>query len=85
MRELEVAIAALDDSGFRMSASSKIDVEGHELPVLKGAFKTLEADRPSLIIEILERLNGNAFADILRYTAQFSYGCYRLADDDFSR
>ncbi len=81
VRELEVAIAALDDFRLQDVGIIKIDVEGHELPVLKGAFKTLEADRPSLIIEILERLNGNAFADILRYTAQFSYGCYRLADD----
>ncbi len=31
----------------------KIDVEGHELQVLKGMRKTLEADQPSLIVEIV--------------------------------
>ena len=76
--ELDVAVAALDDFQLQGVGIIKIDVEGHELPVLKGSFKTLENDRPSLIVEILERLNGNSFSDILKYTAQFSYLCYQL-------
>jgi FkbM family methyltransferase len=77
--EQELPIAMLDDFGLQDVGLIKIDVEGHELAVLRGAVKTLERDRPSLIVEIVERMNGQAFAEISQLTAGLSYGCYRLA------
>ena len=77
--EQELPIAMLDDFDLRDVGLIKIDVEGHELAVLRGAVKTLERDRPSLIVEIVERMNGQSFAEISRLTAGLSYGCYRLA------
>jgi len=77
----ELPVAMLDDFALRDVGVVKIDVEGHELAVLRGAVKTLERDRPSLIIEIVERMNGQAFAEIKRLTAGLSYGCYRLSGD----
>lgn len=35
--------------------------------------------RRSLIIEIVERMNGHAFAEITRLTFTLAYGCYRLS------
>jgi FkbM family methyltransferase len=77
--EQDLPIAMLDDFDLKDVGLIKIDVEGHELAVLRGAVKTLERDRPSLIIEIVERMNGQAFAEITRLTSALSYGCYRLA------
>lgn len=42
----------------------KIDVEGHELSVLRGGFATLERDRPVLLIEAEERHHPDAVASI---------------------
>jgi len=77
----ELPVAMLDDFALRNVGVIKIDVEGHELAVLRGAIKTLERDRPSLIVEIVERMNGQAFAEITRLTSDLSYGCYRLSGD----
>jgi len=77
--EQELPIAMLDDFGLQDVGLIKIDVEGHELAVLRGAVKTLERDRPSLIVEIVERMNGQAFAEISQLAAGLSYGCYRLS------
>lgn len=49
----------------------KIDVEGHELDVLKGADKTLQHLTPTLIIEINEK--GNNIHEIFRLLNHYSY------------
>jgi len=76
--EQELPVAMLDDFLLRDVGIIKIDVEGHELAVLRGATKTLERERPSLVIEIVERMNGHAFGEIVQLTGDLSYGCYRL-------
>ena len=45
----------LDDFSFDNIDLIKIDVEGHEGSVLKGAIKTIEKNKPSIIIEMEER------------------------------
>lgn len=74
-----LAVAMLDDFELQNVGIIKIDVEGHELAVLRGAIQTLERNRPSLIIEIVEKTNGHSFAEIVQLTSQLSYTCYRLA------
>src|SRR5262249_35163697 len=54
----ELPVAMLDDFELKDVGVIKIDVEGHELAVLRGAAKTLEREKPSLIVEIVERRNG---------------------------
>jgi FkbM family methyltransferase len=50
--ERDVRVAPLDD--FKISGVDfiKIDVEGHEIEVLKGAAATIEASRPNVLIEL---------------------------------
>lgn len=48
----EVPIRRLDDFGFRDVTFMKIDVEGHEPKVLRGAEATIAASRPVLLVEI---------------------------------
>ncbi|HLB06856.1 MAG TPA: FkbM family methyltransferase [Alphaproteobacteria bacterium] len=56
--EIEVETRALDDYGFDDVGFIKIDVEGFELAVLKGARETLRRCRPALLVEIEEAHSG---------------------------
>ena len=57
-------IRTLDSFGFASVGLIKIDAEGHEEAVLKGAADTLSRWRPSLIVEIEERHNPGGLARI---------------------
>jgi len=50
-----VKIATLDSFQLGNVSFVKIDVEGHELPVLEGAKQTLAKHRPTVLIEIKEK------------------------------
>ncbi|WP_158810394.1 FkbM family methyltransferase [Beijerinckia sp. L45] len=47
-----VPVEVLDDLGVIDADLIKIDVEGHELSVLRGAVKTINAGRPVILIEV---------------------------------
>lgn len=53
--EKVVKVAPLDDFGIGDVDFIKIDVEGHEVEVLKGAADTIERSRPVVLIEIKEK------------------------------
>lgn len=55
LTQIMVRTASLDSFDFRDVGFVKIDVEGHEEAVLRGARSTLMRDMPNLIIEIEER------------------------------
>jgi FkbM family methyltransferase len=50
--EKECRVAPLDEFAITAVDFMKIDVEGHELEVLKGAAKTIEQSRPVVLIEV---------------------------------
>lgn len=50
--EVPVRIAPLDSRGLDEVDFIKIDVEGHELAVLRGASKTIEKNRPVILVEV---------------------------------
>ena len=67
--EKHVSITTLDSYNIDSVSLIKIDVEGHEAEVIKGAFQTLRRNRPVIIIEIkqpnLDEVN--ALFDELNY------------------
>jgi FkbM family methyltransferase len=68
---IEVSLDTLDNiiAKARLServALLKIDVEGHEPQVLRGAFNTLVADRPVVLYEALSSESARASAELLR-------------------
>ncbi len=53
---VEVRRITLDSLGLTDVRFVKLDIEGHELPALRGAAETVRRDRPVLLIEVEERI-----------------------------
>ncbi|OBF20447.1 methyltransferase [Mycobacterium kubicae] len=73
---IEVAVRRLDDLRLDGVGLIKIDVEGHELAVLRGATETLTRDRPAIVVEAEERHHRNAVADITALLGDLGYAGY---------
>ena len=75
----EVELARLDDCAREPVGFVKIDVEGHELAVLRGADRVLREDGPNLLIEAEERHRPGAVADVAGLLAGYGYrGLFRV-------
>jgi FkbM family methyltransferase len=74
--EIEATLKRLDDFGFAKVDFIKIDVEGHEIEVLKGAAKTIEAGRPIVLVE----LKKEHVREVDSWFKQFEYKHCRLED-----
>lgn len=85
MRAIEVKFVPLDillNSLGRSISFIKIDVEGFELSVLEGARKTLENNKPSLLVEIdgdPSDIDSNADY-VLKFLRAFNYKPYIFVD-----
>lgn len=73
-----VPIQPLDAFGLKDLAFLKIDVEGHELSVLRGAQQTITKNRPALLIEIEERHSDNSIEETVDYLTSTGYRCFYL-------
>lgn len=58
----------------------KIDVEGHELSVLKGGIAVLERDGPSIVVEAEERHKPGAVKNLIDFLISRGYKGYFLLD-----
>ena len=70
---IAVATRRLDSYRFKNVGFIKIDVEGHEEQVLRGALDTLRASRPTLLIESEERHNAGSLARVTALLAGLGY------------
>lgn len=73
LRPLQVETRRLDAYGFDDVGIIKIDVEGHELAVLRGAEQTIRRCRPVLVVEIEERHHPGKSWEIIRYILGLGY------------
>ena len=64
VREIEVPIRTLDSFRLANVGFIKIDVEGHEPAVLRGARALLAASHPALLMELELRHNPTVFEDV---------------------
>jgi len=77
----EVELARLDDCAHEPVGFVKIDVEGHELAVLRGADRVLREDGPNLLIEAEERHRPGAVAEVAGLLAGYGYrGLFRAGE-----
>jgi FkbM family methyltransferase len=75
-REIKVETTTLDALALRDVAVIKIDVEGHELAVLRGGRRLIERDRPALLVEIEERHHPGGSAAVFALFDELDYRCY---------
>jgi FkbM family methyltransferase len=71
---VKVPVRTLDSFALPEVAFVKIDVEGHEVAVLRGAIETLRHCRPVVLIEVKEANEET----VLRYFEELGYERYRL-------
>jgi len=67
--EKTVQLKTLDSFGIENVSFIKIDTEGHELEVLRGAVQTMNSNRPVAIIEVMDRNRES----IMDYFKQLDY------------
>ena len=72
-RDLAVSCKPLDSYGLKDVGFLKIDVEGHELEVLRGAKETLCRSLPSLLVEAEERHRAGTVAAVWGYLRPWGY------------
>ena len=72
----------LDSFNFTNKISFiKIDVEGHELEVIKGSEKTIKSNRPTLLVEIEEQYTLKKIGETLRYINSLGYNSFYFRDN----
>jgi FkbM family methyltransferase len=74
----EVPIVRLDDEPLENVGFIKMDIEGHELHALEGARRLLERDRPTMLIEVREELNGKPIEEALAQVEAMGYAAFAL-------
>jgi FkbM family methyltransferase len=73
---IDVPVRRLDDLELDNVGLVKIDVEGHELAVLRGAADTLVRNRPAVLVEAEERHHPRAVAAITEFLSGLGYAGY---------
>ncbi len=68
---VKVPLVTVDGLGLRDVTFMKIDVDGHEIPVLHGAARTIRRDKPRLLIEVKQRIQ--PVADVTDLLASWGY------------
>lgn len=77
-RTILVPVRTLDSYNFSNVAFIKIDVEGHELEVIKGAETTIAREKPVMLIEIEQRLLTFAMDIVIEKVLGFGYEAFFL-------
>ena len=73
---IDVPVKRLDDLQLEDIGLLKIDVEGHELGVLRGAANTIARNRPNIVVESEERHHPGAVAAIVGLLGGLGYQGY---------
>lgn len=70
---IRVPVRTLDSFELERVNAMKIDVEGAELDVLRGAVRTIERARPLLLIEIEQRHHAGSIQAVFDWLAELGY------------
>ena len=84
---VEVKCSRLDELNLKNIGFIKIDVEGFELSVLRGAVETIKRELPIMLIEIEEAHTGMPIEEMIAEVEAYGYRCQILLNGqivDFS-
>lgn len=77
LTSIDVPVRTLDSYDLGNVGILKVDVEGHEEQVLRGAIQLLERERPNIIVEVEERHNPGSVKRVTELLSGLGYdGCY---------
>src|SRR5205823_1478851 len=77
---VQVPMSRLDESDLGAIGFIKVDVEGHELAVMRGAAETLKRHHPALLIEAASQHRPAALPTLASYLSEFGYHGLFLRD-----
>jgi len=77
---ISVKVRSLDEYSFRNVGFLKIDVEGHELAVLRGASDTIYRARPNVLVEVEEQHRRGALKEAFDFFRNADYLGFFLLD-----
>ena len=80
-RDQLIFLKTLDSYSFKDVSFIKIDVEGHEYSVIKGATKLLNASKPALLVEIEQRHNSRPISEVFEKILSFGYKGFFLKNN----
>jgi len=75
---MSVPVRTLDGYNLRDVSVIKIDVEGHEMAVLRGARETIAREHPTLLVELEQRHHGHDIRSYLTEIEEVGYRGYFL-------
>jgi len=76
-----VPLTTIDSLGLSDVRFMKLDVEGHELPALRGAATVIQRDRPVLLVEVEERIQ--PVERVVNLLTEWGYIGYVLPEDQW--
>ena len=72
--KFQITSKKIDEFNFKNNISFiKIDVEGHELEVIKGGEEIISKNKPILLVEIEERYSQSKVSDTINYINKLGY------------
>lgn len=78
LRTVTVPTTTIDTLNLDRVGLIKIDVEGHELAVLRGSTETMKRSKPTCIVETAERHNVGGVAQTFAFFESMGYGGHFL-------
>jgi len=77
----EVSCQKLDSFRLKNIGFIKIDVEGHELSVLRGGQNTISRFKPNILLESNDRYYKNHYHEVVKFMKDLGYKPYVLIDE----
>lgn len=81
-RTVQVRTTPLDEFRLTYIDAIKIDVEGFEERVLRGAVRTIERNQPVLVVEIEDRFHPGENSRIFHFIEEMGYRAYYLGKNN---
>jgi FkbM family methyltransferase len=81
--QIKVEVHTLDEYELEKVTFIKIDVEGYELEVLKGASKTIKREKPVIVIEIEQRHLPYPMKTVVDSIAEYGYEGFFLCKNEY--